>query len=182
MKIENETRYGARELRSLFTAVYRNLAKHEGPHRNWSGYRFTVVYSRRAGRVSGRAWVGGSSATIRLPRSRVNTELLANVVEHEMLHSYGYTHDSIGSRFTWSEANRAAFEWVTQRFGRSIEEKPIRKRAKPDLQEHRYVLAKAGIDRWERKLKVAQTRLTTLRRKARYYERAMAAKKAQGVA
>lgn len=180
MKIKNSTRYSTRELRSLFSAVYRNLAKHEGAHFNWRGYTFHVGYSRRRGRVSGNAWIRGVSANIFLPRGRVDTTTLAIVVEHELLHSYGYRHNAIGSLATWGDVNRATFAWVPEKFGPVLEEKEKAKRAKPTgtaLQEHRYRLVKAGIERWEKRKKAAETRLKNLRRKARYYERALAATK-----
>lgn len=181
MKLVNKTRYSSRELRSLFTAVYRAMAKTEGEHPGWTnGYSITVKYSR--GRVSGNAWLKGNSQNLFLPRGAVGTETLATVFEHEMFHSYGYRHDAIGGRFTWSEANRASFEWVGERFGRLLREREPKRKVKakgPDLQEHRYKLVVSGIERWEKRKKTAETRLKTLRRKARYYERALAATKGE---
>jgi len=179
VKLKNETKYSGRELRSLFTAVYRRMEKTEGPHPGWMrGYSIRVRYSRRSGRVSGNAWIKGNSQNLFLPRGRVSVETLATVFEHEMFHSYGYRHNAIGARFTWSESNRASFAWAVERFGRSLGEREPEAKAKPKgpvLQEHRYSLVKAGIERWEKRKKAAETRLKTLRRKARYYERALAA-------
>ena len=50
------------------------------------------------------------------------------------------------------------------------------KKSKPkgqDLQRHRYELILAAEKRWTKKLKAAQRRLVTLRKKRRYYERAL---------
>jgi len=176
MKIINETRYSTRTLRSIFTETYRRLAKTEGPHRAWSRYTFRVTYTRTKA-TSGCAWISGSSAIIRLARNRVRVHLVASLVDHELLHSYGHRHGAIGARWHFGKANEDSHLWATERFGLAIEEKQKPKPAKTDLQEHRYKLTISGVARWEKKLKTAQTRLKNLRQKARYYERALAARR-----
>jgi hypothetical protein len=62
----------------------------------------------------------------------------------------------------------------------SVKEKPARKTptAGKSIQEKRAEKTQSMLAAWERKLKLAKTKVATYRRKAKYYERALAAKSA----
>jgi hypothetical protein len=173
VRVKNETRYQTRTLRTIFAAVYRDLSKHEGPLPGWRWYVFTVVY----GNYSGCAPYNGTTQRIRIPKDVANVAEICAIAEHELLHNYGYTHKQMGGmhypRGDW-KAPAGLPEFIS--------EKPVPKRRKHpgmSLQEHRHRLVLTGIERWEKKLKYAQNKLRKLRARRRYYERALAAKKAR---
>jgi hypothetical protein len=180
MKVVNKTRYSTRTLRSLFTEAYRRLAKDEGPLPSWKWMTVTVNYSRNWGRVSGRASLRGGWVRMNLPKGSVDAMTLAKVVDHEFQHSYGYTHDKMvgGAKFHAGPYHET-FSWARERFGEMLTESRDMPKLKPkkDLQAHRAALVDAGILRWEKKLKYAQSKLRSLRQRKRYYDRALAAKR-----
>ena len=180
MKIRNDTRYSTRLLHSIFTATYHDLAKVEGELSGWKHYTFDVVYARTKD-YTGHAFIKGAWAKIRLPKRVANVVDIANLVEHELLHSYGYKHGAMGgAHYPWTgrhnvQRNKA----LLAKFGAAISETEPKARPKQDIQTHRHQLVLAGIARWESKLKAAQTRLKNLRQKKRYYEKALAAKRGE---
>lgn len=115
MKIENETDYDGRALRSIVCGVHRWLAKTEGRLRQWSRVRIRIYYTRTRS-TGGHAYLRGGFAQIGVPRPDASyrdgrwvgkeyvwsgtargakVENFVGTVWHELLHLYGYRHDSM---------------------------------------------------------------------------------------
>lgn len=172
MKLVNRTSYDTRVLRRIITTVHRVMAKNEGRLPAWRHLRITVE-TRRArqyeGRVSGWASYGGGRMMLRLPHPRrhhVGAHRVAWLVEHELYHSYGRKHGSF---------REEPEEWWAQHVG--TDPLPLKARkAHParDLVAERRAHAQRLLRQWERRAKLAQTKVRQYRKKVRYYDRAAA--------
>ncbi|HWO88150.1 MAG TPA: hypothetical protein VNL98_03250 [Gemmatimonadales bacterium] len=166
----NRTPYDTRALRRIAVTVHRVMARHEGRLRSWRSLR-VLVQTRRPrlfdNAVSGYATYDGSRIVLCLPHPKhgpLAAARVARLVEHELYHCYGYRH----GRFTEQPA-----EWWAQHVGqenvplRQVQARPVR-----DLVGERRAKAERYLRQWERRLKLAQTKVKQYRRRVRYYERA----------
>lgn len=104
MKIVNNTEYDTRRLRTMVCAVHKYIAKTEGRLPQWGelAVEFDYCKARKGcplGRYrangNGRAWYHNIS--IRLPRGFTYAFVLADLLQHELYHLYGYKHPISGS-------------------------------------------------------------------------------------
>lgn len=178
MKLINRTPYDTRALRRIITAVHRILAKTEGRLATWRYLRITVE-TRRArwneGAVSGWASYSGTRMMLRLPHPRrhhVGAHRVAWLAEHELHHAYGRRHGHFSEELP---------EWWRQHVGSDpLPLKPTKTRPPRDLVAERRQKAERLLRQWERRLKLAQTKVRHYRKKVRYYERSTAARLAAG--
>lgn len=125
MKIQNDTDYRSREIKSLLCATHDFLARSEGRLRQWRSVVFTVGYTRTR-QTSGHATYHGTRSTLRFrppngrrfwrdwpgdrqPEDGHDCARAKDVVRlgyHEMLHLYGYRHDNM-ARY-WPTADEVA--------------------------------------------------------------------------
>jgi len=129
-----------------------------------------------------RAWYGEASAEAQ-ERRRINA--LVHVTAHEIIHLWLH----------WTELKWKAQERKTEWHAKRVKEKflanreallaawrkePKRrpKKSPPTLQERRAVYAQKKLAEWTRKHKLAATKIKQYKAKVRYYERALAAKRA----
>lgn len=110
MRVDNQTAYDGRKLKSLITAAHDHLADAEGRYRRWKATTFTIVYTRTR-TASGHAWYNSTRARLRLarPDSRrgpVNAGQVVRIAWHEILHLYGYSHDQMARMYPgWNEVD-----------------------------------------------------------------------------
>jgi hypothetical protein len=118
-------------------------------------------------------------------------EALVMVTAHEIAHRWLYKHGVRGPRGSrgggennaeWHaqqllDAFRANRDELLSRWQTPPQRTPVK--PKPTLQKKRAVAAQAMLAKWQRKLKLAQTKVKQYRKKTRYYESATAAKRAK---
>ena len=177
LEVRNKTTYDTRDIRSAVLACEKYL--------DMTGQRVVkVVYSRNRGRqVTGYAYypscgrAEGVTVKLRLPKVRkgevITEELVQDflwLVEHELSHSRGVSHrvmrgsptnkvHSIGRRPAWAEGLQLRLK------------APKAKPTMADRVSARTAMVEAGIARWQRRLKLAKTKLAKLKAKQRYYQR-----------
>ncbi len=177
LDVRNNTTYDSRDIRSAVLACEKYL--------DMSGRRVVkVVYSRNRQRsVSGYAYYPGAyqaegcHVKLRLPKihkGEVIDEALVQdflwLVEHELSHSRGVRHGtmrgspthkvhSIGRRPTWGEGLQLRLK--------SVKAKPT----SADRVAKRAAKVDADLARWERRLKLAKTKVAKLKAKQWYYLR-----------
>jgi hypothetical protein len=112
------------------------------------------------------------------PRYADQLEALVGVTAHELqhLHRKFETGHGGGERHTRGEERRIHALFVANRDALVAEWSvaPAVK-AKPSVQDKRAAKVQADLDRWQRKLKLAQTKVKKLKRKVAYYDKALAA-------
>ena len=204
MKIRNETRYesaGLREIVFRVAAVELDTAKRK---RLVVDIKETIRGISRSDELGvsclGHAWIGGFSCTLYVPRNfeRFEAEMFAHAVAHEFAHLRGMTHRKMrgNPRYSWvpskrwedgerdgkkrkvSVAQTGWVEAVRERGyvdGVEVRLRPKKTRPKPSDEEKRANVLKLMAS-WETKKKRAEAALKKYRRKARYYERKIAAK------
>jgi hypothetical protein len=166
MRIENETKYATRELRTIFCRVHTLVAKYEGRLPQWKALRVHVVYTRNR-EHSGYAYLRGYYMKLCLQRGSISRYTVASLFAHELMHSYGYRHSEMASR------GRADPVELTEFTGTTLDEQKPKPKAKPstaELQAQRYGRVLERERRWQSKLKRAQTALRKLKRQRKYYE------------
>lgn len=178
MKLINRTRYDTRALRRIVTAVHGVMAKTEGRLPTWRTLRVHVETGRpkyHEWAISGRADLNGGWVLLRLPRPdrhHVSANRLAWLVEHELYHAYGRRHG------TFREESP---EWWTQHVG--CDPVPLRRPPAPrDVVGERRLRAERLLRKWERRLKLARTKVRQYQKQVRYYERARPVLTAAGAA
>lgn len=189
MRLVNKTQYDTRELRGLACLAYRTLAKVEGAAAWWPRLRITVQYGRSWG-VRGYAYLHGGPVTITLPRAGKPLQSwtvqpdgtrtqhrepppsrkdVLWVLMHELMHCWGYQHNQFGEPVlptTWPKA------------GAALTVVPARSKPAVDHVGKRAERAQALLDRWQRRLALAKTKVQVYTRKVTYYEYKRAAGKA----
>lgn len=125
---------------------------------------------------------------------RQRVKFLVDVVAHELAHRFLYLEGCLSRksrryRTVSRGGSEHQTEWtrkrVTDVFDANVEalvaewnRLPTRLiKTKPTVQERRQKAVLDALERWRRKLKLAQTKVRTYQRKARYYEKAVAAKR-----
>lgn len=131
---------------------------------------------------------------------RTRMEFLVMLLAHEAYHATG---GHPGNFVTGNKINRASMEFRCNRFAdeavaalrvewptiraaiyramrRDRERAKSMKRVKADKRgpDHKLALAMAGLERWEKRERAARNRVKALRRKVKYYEGRVAAKRA----
>jgi hypothetical protein len=166
LEVVNCTAWNTRHLRKLLVACVKEWGQ---PHRI---YRVTIRYQRAGTRRVGRASIGGSSITLLVPRpgapTCINAGVIAATMQHEMAHNHGLRHRDmehgchIGAAPAW-----ASWHIITSR-----PEKPKKTREERTaaLVEKREKLARDALARWQRRLKLAQTKVHAYKRKVRVYD------------
>lgn len=139
--------------------------------------------------TSGHLYPGRKSEAYRAPKIQDRTEAVVAITAHELTHlqDYDSEKDRIGNpAFTRGPGERRTMyneRRVLELFRQSREalvaewsQAPTEKPAVP-LVERRAAKALADLERWQRKLKLAQTKVRKLKTRVRYYERRQAANK-----
>lgn len=185
MKLNNETLYDTRKLRSIITAVFRRFEKIEGKGSYpWGMLKVDVVYGRGLGTVAGEAFVKGIYMRLFLGRCRADTRWLAHIIEHELEHCYGYGHRQMArvTQKTWDVGYSKHYDWAAEKYGEEFLPELPKPKTGPvvSLQEQRYQRLCERERKWEPKLRRAKNALTKIRRQKKYYEKALAAKGKEG--
>lgn len=195
--IQNRTCWQKADLRRLVNAVCDSMKVSR---------RRTVVFDYHANGKLGRASIEGRWCIIALPKhARVKTSnrgrllgatsedalrgpalaLLARVLVHEIEHNLGLTHEHIhgGCVVAPQPTAEKAVELLQVRVRAGLLPKP-----KPNLspaestalrREKALERARAGVERWEREVRLSSRRLAKWRRRLRGLERAAAARAAK---
>ncbi len=174
MRITNHTHYSTRDLRAYITRVCEDEGL--GAERR----RFlnvTIQYGRH--HVGGYASIGGSRMTLRLPKTVEKRAEFAHIIRHEVGHLLGLRHRSMrGARYGWREGWRA-FEGWTETQPLTVKTPVVKPRlVGADADAVKLDAARAKVAAWNRAVKRAQTFARKWTRKARYYERKLAAARA----
>jgi hypothetical protein len=187
MKLKNTTDYPDHFLRRMVAWCCKQLECppsiiREAAFRNRSD-RYTSGHAYWAGR--GRFVVSSG----KLAADRVKD--LVGVTAHEIFHLLA---DSRGIRTRRHGKSSGSSERQTNWHQHKVEALFVDKREtilgawyaepaarpaqpKPSVQDQRAAKAQAALDRWQRKLKLAQTKVRKLKQRAAYYEKVIAAKR-----
>lgn len=112
MELYNETGYPTRKLRALICAVHAELAKTEKRRLpTWNKLRVWVVYSAKFG---GAATYDGTWMVMKLQTGGHSTARIAKLIDHELRHSYGYTHRQMPA---YLKTSATTWAWAERRFG-----------------------------------------------------------------
>lgn len=157
----------------------------------WSGRFRVVIGPPSAFPVEPYLYPGRTNEAYRSPRMADQLEALVAVTAHELEHLYVFAHKrtlpqiralrrgSLSERSTRHEERRIHGLFVADRDALLAEwsAAPAERPAKPkaSVQEKRAAKAQADLVRWQRKLKLAQTKIKKLKARVRYYDRVAAA-------
>ena len=137
MKIDNQTRYSTRKLRTILCAVHRTMFPR---HHHWQRVRVTIAYSRKGdGLYSGHAWCPGTRSHLSVPCGELDVASLVAVWRHELLHLLGVTHGDMNDSQLWSRTECDFVRGVMAGLGfeRLGEEPRAATPPKPTLEEKR---------------------------------------------
>lgn len=179
MKVENKTLYRTDHIRAIIYETLRRIPL--GVPADWMRLlRVEVTYNRhKEGSSSGLTWLNKPSMRLMLPRAQVDKVDFAHTIAHEIAHTRGFTHNDMRGVAWYNRVGRwrELYAFAEEMPLGQKEEKGVRCPA-VGLQERRYRRVLEQETTWARKLKLAQTKVKKLKAKRRYYERALAAKKA----
>lgn len=174
MKITNTTHWRTDHLR----AILQKAADLELEPFQRKQLVVRIIYSRRAGRVSGHARLGNPKArwmalpvTLRIPKDRVDPRAFAWLACHEFAHSRGMQHRNMPAWYRWGGLGHPRYAFAE---GLPIEwPQPKAKPAKDQVLAGKLAHAQAMLKAADTRLK----RATTIRRKwakrVAYYQKAV---------
>jgi len=175
MRLVNSTRYDTRKLRTLVCAAHDDLAKAEGRLKCWPYLIVEFVYIRKeytTRSISGYAYYYHGPVRIRVPKDSFDVAYAAALIQHELLHVYGYGHAAIGH--TRTRFRKQNYQWAVEKMGteRMLPESPAPSKPKPkrDIQRERYERLLKREKAWTTKKKRAATALKKITKQKRYYE------------
>lgn len=188
MKIINKTRWTTAHLRAFASRVAREelgVSK-----RRW----IVITFEHRRGPrgsygSSGRAWIGGTHATVRLPspesmaklspeRQRFSRTDLASCIAHEMAHLRGLDGERdmrSSTRYGRAKGRDRLYAWALYM---RLEPKAARTNPKASPAEKAQAKAlkiESNITRWEGKKRRADNALRKYRKQLKYYNKRLAA-------
>ncbi|NIR14587.1 MAG: hypothetical protein GWN86_11860, partial [Desulfobacterales bacterium] len=167
----NKTDYCTKDLRRIFLRGIKEMGA--SPNRT-----IEVEYGRTprhdsTGQSSGMASIVGGWMVLRLPHpGKMDFKDFILTFEHELAHNLGVKHDEMeagtylcqGPLPKWAEGMTLGVK------------KPKPKPTMDDKVQKREEHVRRMVERWERKLKLAKTKLAHWKRKLKYYEGRKAAK------
>lgn len=175
MRIVNMTQYDTRRLRTLVCACHDDLATAEGRLKCWKTLRVEFVYIRKeytTRSISGYAYYYHGPVRIRVPKDSFDVAYAAALIQHELLHVYGYGHKAIGH--TRNRFRRENYQWAVKKMGteRLLPKPPAPPKPKPkvDIQQVRYQRLLEREKAWTTKKKRAANALAKIAKQKRYYE------------
>ena len=184
MKIHNDTKYRTRTLRAILTAVRRHCEAHHVKMRNWGQLLVQFVPAQHANSTVRFLSTTPQSFVVQLPAARPLTERIVMKLANEkfvepptiteiaevalmgLYRSNGY--GLIGVSL------RRPIQALERKYGKVLEgpaPKPKVKQPKDKLQERRYKALLLKEKNWQRKAKLASTKLKALKKKRKYYEK-----------
>lgn len=205
LRITNDTHFSTRALRSIISAVYRQVVKEEGE--TLDSLRVRVSYARTWGQAHGALGFGRMSLFYRKSREpqwvqnpdgvngrwvrsrepyRPSLSAAASTIRHELMHNLGFHHtlrSQHAERFFYDRPlPDALISKLEAKWGPTL---PIHvpKAAQPvDRAQARYARVLELEKAWTRKAKLAATKLRKLRAARRRYERLSTAASPRGSA
>lgn len=184
VKVENKTGWSTVDLRKALTRILRSV----GATGTWN----VRVADRRhcgASGSSGYAYYNSNGFTVRLPKAKDgdltlhDLEDFACVAVHEMEHSLGLQHHEMLDGGGHSRTTRlcrlspGAREWIHTLQIRAKPKAPVLSRAERTtaLLDKREAKAKLALATWERRLKLARTKVAKYKATVKRYDRRRAA-------
>lgn len=169
MRVINKTAYSTRAIHKILTTVHASIARNRGRLRQWKRAECFVEYRRTRWQGGNAGWavLGGSRMCLRLarPHHNIMTEDVAVIAWHELLHLYGFREADMPK--TWTPENRARWQGLVRLLGIHL---PV-KQPKPRKIVDRGQKALSMLARWQRREKLARTKVRLYRKKVAYYNR-----------
>ena len=171
MKItKNTSVYSTRELKTIICRVHRHMMTFERkPAPRWKNLSVHVrgrarKYVTARAFYHGLGYVDGWDVIFTIPNKDLPVRWFANLVYHELMHTYGYKH----KQFT--EISSKELEKLYPENYILQPALPKQKAAASPIWQKRYKVALASEKRWLTKHKRAETALKKVRKKILYYE------------
>ncbi len=203
MLLKNETTYDTRTLRrffsaglaamgaSRFTTVYVRWQKRFRGTRGVHGRaaidgRWLIMFlprpmpARERARLEAKFGADHLGLAMYLKQRLLDVNALALVFEHEVAHNLGLGHAEMteAARYCQGPTPLWAHGFLPEHFSRPEKPKPSREDARAALVAKRHAKAVTDLARWQRKLKLAQTKVRKAKLALAGYERRAAAAKA----
>ena len=201
LKLINETQYENRHLRKIINLAYRNVREIYGRELSfWKGIEIKVM-PRDDSYYSGRAWLNGNRPggfkinmenvlasnwgedknrpphiLLWIPRFDATEEQLEFIADHELHHSFGEPGEKFGELVVDKNAEQTPLRRKPVKPEPEPEPKPEPKPEPPkrDLMVERLQRKRELLTAWERKLKLAKTKVLKLTREVKNREKRLA--------
>ena len=185
MKIKNSTDWQTQFLRRMTAWCCRELGM---PGR----YLREVVFRTKSYNYSGHAYLQTRRITVSVARG--DLDCLVKVTAHEVAHHVTYIDQKEsglggkGVKIRWGGSERWTMRLESETFAKFNANResliaewsvaPVEKE-RPSAVDKRALKAQSNLERWQRKAKLAATKIRKLKARVRYYERRQAATAAQ---
>lgn len=196
MKLDNNTRYHTRTLRSIMIAVYRATERDlNKPLPQWKRLRVKIAYRRRqrsyvpvdgggyeshlkerepekGHSYSGHAYYHGSYSHLSVPKGELSVALFVKLWRHELWHLYGVRHEDMPPSVLWVRDGPDPWaDVIARRFLPTITElpEPAVDKTEEKLQAIDTAIARAEerLIAWRRKYNRASTGIDSTEREIR---------------
>jgi hypothetical protein len=168
--IKNTSYFDTVKLKSLFSTVHNLLAKAEGRLKHWK--RLKVIVRDKEWGYSGRCLLGGVHFTrdwdmfLSVDKD-TDTNTLAYLFAHELMHSYGYRH----SQYRDDPLTKEQHDFIKDKYKNVIMHKVKKAKPKKDIISIRFARMQKRERSWGRKLKLATSHLKKVKREIKVYKR-----------
>lgn len=170
MKIENGTHWRSDQI----MAIARRVAETELDPAKRKRFTVRVKYGRRGAHVGGNAYVGGRSINLLVGSDAIDTMDLAFTIAHEMAHARGMRHRQMRGSPRWYQIDgwRDIYAWAA--------DMPVERQAPKaaptldDKRERRAAHCREMVAHWERRKKLASSKVRVWTRRLRSVEQRMA--------
>ena len=168
--IKNTSDFDTVKLKSLFSTVHNLLAKAEGRLKHWK--RLKVVVRDKEWGYSGRCLLGGVHLTrdwdmFLSVEKDTDTNILAYLFAHELMHSYGYRH----SQYRDDPLTKEQHVFIKDKYKNVIMHKVEKVKPKKDIILIRFTRMLKREKSWGRKLKLATSHLKKVKGEIKVYNR-----------
>ena len=169
--IKNTSDFDTVKLKSLFSTVHNLLAKAEGRLKHW--IKLKVVVRNKEWGWSGRCLLGWTTwrsddwdMFLSISKDK-DTNTLAYLFAHELMHSYGYRH----SQYRDDPLTKEQHDFIRDKYKNVIMNKIKKEKPKKDLILVRFDRMLKREKVWDGKLRLATSHLKKVKREIKVYKR-----------
>lgn len=168
--IKNTSAFDSTKLRSLFSFIHNQIAKHEGKLSYWKSLNIQIQ-SKTTSTYSGQAYLGKYHVKkwdmFLSIADTIDLYNLSQLFAHELMHNYGYRHH----QFNHDPLTKKQMDEIKQNFCIEdfIKKPKVKKQINRVAQRYERMLKRQKS--WNRKLKLATTNLAKVEKEIKRYEK-----------